>query len=123
MTVLLNGPRNCGVTMSRHCGVTMSRYNKVARPESMRYNYWGHVSELPDMWPAVKNVADLQKLFSSPVNIKGQSPENWKHFLCRINAGENINVKPLAEWTMAIRISQVPGTEKECENVLNMTSE
>ena len=45
MMVLLDGPR--------YCGVTMSRYSQVARPESIRYNYWAHVSELPDMWPVV----------------------------------------------------------------------
>ena len=32
----------------------MSRYSQVARPESMRHLYSGHVSKLPDMWPVVK---------------------------------------------------------------------
>ena len=39
---------------TRYCGVTMSSYSQVARQESMRYYYWGHVSELPDMRSAVK---------------------------------------------------------------------
>ena len=38
---------------TRYSGVTMSRCSQVARPESMRHCYWGHVSELPDMWPVV----------------------------------------------------------------------
>ena len=62
-------------------------------------------------------VSDLQKLLSSPVNMKWRSPENCYHFLCKISAGENINAKPLAKWTMAIRISQVLSTKRSVKTL------
>ena len=44
----------------------------------------------------------------------------------RISAGEDINVQPLAEWTMAITISQVPSTKRSVKTLgiwhLNITS-
>ena len=103
--VLLDGP--C------YYGVTMSRFSLMERSESLRYYYGAHVSEFPNMWPAVQKwrMRLKRKLLSNPVNVNWQSPENWKRFLCKIHTGENINVKLLAEWTMAIRISHVPSTK------------
>ena len=112
MTVLLDGPR--------YCGVTMSRYSQVARPESMRYHYWAHVSELPDMWPVVLKRRRCL-IYSSYFRVRWISTDNPLEtaiiFYVKSVPGKISMLSPLAKWTMAVRISQVSGIKRSVKTL------
>ena len=70
------------------------------------------------------------RTYGPTLSLSIESPINVKDSKCcgsfKISAGEDINVQPLAEWTMPITIFQVPSTKRSVKTLgiwhLNITS-